>query len=378
MRRGFGLLMVLVMLLVPMAASAQEDTSGTHVVQSGENLFRIALRYGLTTDELAAANNITNTAQIYAGQTLIIPGLDAVDSSEEVANPLIAATPVIHVVQSGEYLGQIAATYGVSVDDILTANNITDADRIFAGTELQIWTTDISVAPTPDANSNFPDEMVDDSEAVVADSPAEDTVEVVAEAEEAVITDIVHTVAPGEYLSLIARQYNVPWTVIAEVNNITNTNNIDVGTQLVIPGVGSGTPIESVAAIAESLPDPGPHWGVGREIVVDLSTQMTYAYEDGVLLFSALVSTGLPATPTVQGEYSIWHRTPAQTMSGPGYYLPNVQWVQYFYQGYGFHGTYWHNNFGNPMSHGCVNMTNEDAEWLYNFGTIGTNVWVQY
>ncbi|MEL6310047.1 MAG: LysM peptidoglycan-binding domain-containing protein [Chloroflexota bacterium] len=368
MKRLFGLFLILSLLAVPSAVLAQDDdTGGTHVVQSGENLFRIALRYGLTTDELAAANDITNTAQIYAGQTLVIPGLEAVDTSEDVANPLVAATPVIHVVQRGEYLGQIAALYGVTIDDILTANSITDPDNIFAGTELQIWTTDISVAPeaTPVV------EAVDDSTEVevVAEASVDDT---------ELVQDLVHTVAPGEYLSQIARQYGVPWTVIAEINNITDSNSINVGMQLVIPGTTSGAPIESVAAIAESLPDPGAHWGVGREIVVDLSTQMTYAYEDGVLVFSALVSTGLPATPTVQGEYSIWHRTPAQTMSGPGYNLPNVQWVQYFYQGYGFHGTYWHNNFGNPMSHGCVNMTNDDAQWLYNFGTIGTNVYVQY
>lgn len=43
-------------------------------------------------------------------------------------------------------------------------------------------------------------------------------------------------------------------------------------------------------------------------------------------------------------------------MTGPGYDLPNVPYTMYFYQGYGLHGTYWHNNFGTPMSHGCVNM----------------------
>jgi hypothetical protein len=41
--------------------------------------------------------------------------------------------------------------------------------------------------------------------------------------------------------------------------------------------------------------------------------------------------------------------------------------VQYFYEDYGFHGTYWHNNFGHPMSHGCVNMTNADAKWLFDW-----------
>jgi lipoprotein-anchoring transpeptidase ErfK/SrfK len=105
---------------------------------------------------------------------------------------------------------------------------------------------------------------------------------------------------------------------------------------------------------------------------------MTYAYEDGDLKFSALVSTGLPYTPTLQGEYAIYYRLASQTMSGPGYYLPNVQWVQYFYSGYALHGTYWHENFGNPMSHGCVNLTNDDAKWLYDFGEIGTPVYVQY
>ncbi|MCB0137619.1 MAG: L,D-transpeptidase, partial [Caldilineaceae bacterium] len=44
-------------------------------------------------------------------------------------------------------------------------------------------------------------------------------------------------------------------------------------------------------------------------------------------------------------------------------------WVQYFYEDYGFHGTYWHSNFGQPMSHGCVNMTNADAKWLYEWAS---------
>ena len=49
----------------------------------------------------------------------------------------------------------------------------------------------------------------------------------------------------------------------------------------------------------------------------------------------------------------------------------------YFYSGYAFHGTWWHNNFGRPMSRGCVNMTNADAKWFYEFGEIGTPVYVR-
>jgi hypothetical protein len=49
------------------------------------------------------------------------------------------------------------------------------------------------------------------------------------------------------------------------------------------------------------------------------------------------------------------------------YNLPNVEWVQYFFEDYSFHGTYWHNDFGEPRSHGCVNMTNADAKWLFDW-----------
>ncbi|MBZ0292069.1 MAG: L,D-transpeptidase, partial [Anaerolineae bacterium] len=102
-----------------------------------------------------------------------------------------------------------------------------------------------------------------------------------------------------------------------------------------------------------------------------------YAYENGQLRYNALVSTGLPQTPTVQGNFNIYLRYETQTLSGPGYYLPGVQWVMYFYQGYAIHGTYWHNNFGQPMSRGCVNLTNEDALWFFNFAPKGTPVLVQ-
>ena len=59
------------------------------------------------------------------------------------------------------------------------------------------------------------------------------------------------------------------------------------------------------------------------------------------------------------------------------YDLPNVPYVMYFYRGYGLHGTYWHNNFGTPMSHGCVNLTLADAKWLYEWAPQGARVVVQ-
>ncbi len=108
-----------------------------------------------------------------------------------------------------------------------------------------------------------------------------------------------------------------------------------------------------------------------RWIRVDLSEQILVAYEGKKPLRAFVISSGLPGTPTVTGEFRIITKVSEQTMSGGvgaySYYLPGVKWVQYFYQDYGFHGTYWHNNFGNPMSHGCINMTNADAKWLFDW-----------
>jgi lipoprotein-anchoring transpeptidase ErfK/SrfK len=115
-----------------------------------------------------------------------------------------------------------------------------------------------------------------------------------------------------------------------------------------------------------------------RWIDVDLTNQMVYAYEGDVIVNSFLVSTGTWATPTVTGQYKVYVKYRSAKMSGPGYYLPNVPYIMYFYKGYGLHGTYWHNNFGTPMSHGCVNLRTEDAEWLFNWASVGTLVNVHY
>ncbi|MBK9924861.1 MAG: L,D-transpeptidase [Anaerolineales bacterium] len=115
-----------------------------------------------------------------------------------------------------------------------------------------------------------------------------------------------------------------------------------------------------------------------RWIDVDLTNQRTYAYEGDTLVNSFVVSTGTWATPTVTGQYNIYVKYRSARMSGPGYSLPNVPYIMYFYGSYGLHGTYWHNNFGTPMSHGCVNLTTDDAAWLYNWASVGTLVNVHY
>lgn len=114
-----------------------------------------------------------------------------------------------------------------------------------------------------------------------------------------------------------------------------------------------------------------------KRIEVDLTNQKLYAFEGDKKVYEFLVSTGKWGK-TYPGEYRIWTKMRYTKMSGGSkalhtyYYLPNVPFTMFFSndkipasRGYGIHGTYWHNNFGHPMSHGCINMKNEEAEILY-------------
>ncbi len=124
--------------------------------------------------------------------------------------------------------------------------------------------------------------------------------------------------------------------------------------------------------------DLPPSTGGARWIDVDLSSQRVFAYEGDSLLRTFIVSTGTAAHPTVTGRFRIYVKYLYDDMAGPGYFLPNVPYTMYFYQGYSLHGTYWHHNFGHPMSHGCVNMRTSDAAWLFDFASVGTLVNVHY
>jgi len=112
----------------------------------------------------------------------------------------------------------------------------------------------------------------------------------------------------------------------------------------------------------------------GRWIDIDLSEQTLRAYEGSELVGSFLVSTGINKYPTETGQYHIYVKYLSSLMHGEDYYLPDVPYSMYYSGDFSIHGTYWHHNFGTPMSHGCVNMDISEAEWLYNWASIGTLV----
>jgi lipoprotein-anchoring transpeptidase ErfK/SrfK len=127
-------------------------------------------------------------------------------------------------------------------------------------------------------------------------------------------------------------------------------------------------------------PTPVPKWwpkGVGEAgkwIEVDLTHQRLYAHEGDKTVLTAVVSTGIRSYPTRTGQFKVYAKYRSTPMSGPGYYLPGVPWTMFYSGSFAIHGTYWHKNFGRPMSHGCVNMKTPEAKWLYEWAPKGTLV----
>ena len=182
-----------------------------------------------------------------------------------------------------------------------------------------------------------------------------------------------HVVARGENLYRISLRYGVSVQALMWANGLRNPNAVYAGQRLVIPNrVGANPPAPTPA------PQPGPGGDTGKEIVVVLREQKAYAYENGQVIHSSLASTGVAYSPTPIGRYKIYVKYSFALMTGPGYYLPNVPYVMYFYSGYGLHGTYWHSNFGSPMSHGCVNLPTAEAKWFYEWAPVGTPVTVRW
>jgi lipoprotein-anchoring transpeptidase ErfK/SrfK len=143
------------------------------------------------------------------------------------------------------------------------------------------------------------------------------------------------------------------------------------------PAAGQVAPAPPGAEVAPApVLDPVP---VAKRIVVSLGQQYLWAYEGDVAVWESYVSTGKPGFETPLGVFSIGTKLEtdrmAGTIGGETYDIPDVPDVMYFTdRGHAIHGTYWHANFGAPMSHGCVNLPLDLADWLFAWAPVGTPV----
>lgn len=119
-----------------------------------------------------------------------------------------------------------------------------------------------------------------------------------------------------------------------------------------------------------------------KRISIDLTTQHLVAYEQDLKVYEFAISSEKPWTPTPVGIFKptakiLSTRMRGGSMQAGTYYdLPNVPHVIYFYQGYAIHGAYWHNNFGVPMSHGCINVAPDNMALLYNWVDYKTTIYI--
>jgi lipoprotein-anchoring transpeptidase ErfK/SrfK len=145
-------------------------------------------------------------------------------------------------------------------------------------------------------------------------------------------------------------------------------------------------PISELIPISSDIP------AQEKRIWVDLSKQWLYCYEGSQLVFSSKISSGRQFDEvtywTPEGEFLTFRKRPSRHMSSgnraTGYDLPGVPWVAYINEeGVAFHGTFWHNDFGSPRSHGCINMTPQAAKWLFRWTlpvvpATEQEIWVNY
>ncbi len=130
-------------------------------------------------------------------------------------------------------------------------------------------------------------------------------------------------------------------------------------------------PAEELAPINPEITD--------KHIDVNLTTQHLSAYENGKIVFQTSISSGIPygKTATSVGKFNIDPKTPTKHMGNGNLFagadddeLPGVPWTSFFTEdGQAFHGTYWHDNFGSPMSHGCINMRTSEAKWIFRWSS---------
>ena len=321
-----------VLLAAPLSVGASARAQGTiHVVQRGEHLTAIANRYGTTAQAIASANNLVNMNLLYVGQRLTIPG----------GSSAPAQGNTYYVVNRGDTLTAIAARHGTTTQALVQANGLASANLIYVGQRLLIPGGGSAPAPsTPSGTTGY------------------------------------YTVQGGDTVSSIAVRHGTTAWAIVQANHLANANFIYVGQRLVIPGASSPAP----------APAPQPSGG-NKRIVIDLSEQHMYIYQDGGLLYSWVTSTGMPGAATIPGNFKVLNKVPNAYAYTWGLQMP--YWLGIYWAGSlqnGIHAlpimadgrVLWDGYLGQPVSYGCVILSTENAQTLYNWAEVGTPVDIQY
>ena len=299
----------------------------------------------------------------------------------------------VHVVRAGETLYSIATRYGTTPQAIAAANNLANANYIYAGQRLTIPSGGGAAASSGGTHTVGRGETLS---AIAARYGT--TVAALVRANGLASANMIYvgqrltiagggaaassggsqqggayTVRRGDTLAAIAARYGTTAWAIANANGLANANYIYAGQQLRIPAGGSGSSTPAAPAAPAG----------GKRIVVDLSAQRMYVYQGGQLVWNWVVSTGRPGQETVVGHFKVLNKIPnayAYTWSLTMPYWLGIYWAGSLQNG--IHAlpigpggqTMWGGYLGRRVSYGCVILSTQNAATLYNWAPVGTPV----
>ena len=269
----------------------------------------------------------------------------------------VQADDIIHTVQPGENLFRIGLKYGVHWRDIMAANGLTST-YIYVGQQIRI----------PTAGGTTPEAAVTAPDAEPTPAPA---------APAAPASSGTYIVARGDTLANIARRFGVTSQALAAANNIVNPDRIYAGQVLVMPGASAAVSVPSAPTVAASK----------KLILVDISEQHMYVYENSNLIWSWVTSTGEQGRATAPGNYSVLNKIPNAYAATWNLQMPH--WLGIYWAGRLQNGIHalpilsngeklWAGWLGTPVSYGCVILGDVEAETLYNWAEVGTPVSIQW
>lgn len=270
------------------------------------------------------------------------------------------ADDIIHTVQPGENLYRIGLQHGVSWIDIQRANKL-PSTLIYVGQQLIIPVSGPAPTATPPEATGA--EPTPTPQPAPAPEPGAAST---------------YVVQPGDTLSRIAQRFGVTTAALVTANQIANPSLIYAGQVLTIPAGGTDTG-EGAA--------PAPLPGGAKLILVDISEQRMYVYQDGALVQTFIASTGEPGRDTRQGTFSVLNKIPNAYGSTWNIWMEN--WLGIYWAGSLQNGIHalpilpsgarlWDGYLGTRISYGCVVLSVADSQWLFAWAEVGTPVVIQY
>jgi LysM repeat protein len=253
-----------------------------------------------------------------------------------------------HIVQPGETLSVIAAQHGVAIAEIAQANSLANVNTIYVGQKLRI----------PGGSSSASDPSASEERGSAPATEAEPAPEV-------------YLVQPGDTLAGIAERFGVSAVSLARANRLSNPSLVFAGRRLTIPK-------PRIARL-----DRGGKW-----VKVSISRQRCWVYDGDTLLYEWACSTGRASSPTKAGTYVI--QSKIRTAYGSTWNIWMPYWLGLYWAGgteNGFHGMPWNaatgrqtwpGLVGTPITYGCIMLTNENAEILWEMAYIGMPVTIEY